>query len=122
MWLVGVVRHQEQHCFLRLCADFGDCNPERRFDVKSCLTPNHVAVRSLWNPDDLEAACTCSVLEKYIAFFGAFTCDFSAICGPAHYFLFNLECVFASLEEGSSFFFISFFLFVLFCSLAGFEV
>lgn len=47
---------------------------------------------------------------KIYRFLEAFACDFLAICGPAHYFLFNLEIFFLSfLQKGCLFVFLAVF-------------
>lgn len=46
---------------------------------------------------------------KIYRFLGAFACDFVAICGPAHYFLFNLEIFLSFLQKGSLFVFLAVF-------------
>lgn len=45
---------------------------------------------------------------KIYRFLGAFACDFLAIWGPAHYFLFNLEGVLSFVQKGSLFVFLFF--------------
>lgn len=44
---------------------------------------------------------------KIYRFLEAFACDFLAICGPAHYFLFNLEIFFVFSTKGLPFCFSS---------------